>query len=239
MIPIRDVNPSAKRPIVNTIIVLINIAVFIFQIMLPEEALETFYMTYAIVPLRLTQSLDAGAVFTLFSSMFMHGGFAHILSNMLYLWIFGDNVEDLMGHGLYLIFYLASGLAAGLAQVFVAPASEIPLLGASGAIAGILGAYLIFYPRARVQSLVLLGYFARMIELPALIVLGGWFVLQLFNGFLSFGMAQTGGVAWFAHIGGFVVGMVGALLCRALGCKPRDPQQMVYGYPDDRYRRRY
>ena len=151
---------------------------------------------------------------TFITSMFLHGGVAHIIGNMLYLWIFGDNVEDCMGPVLYTIFYFLSGILAGLAQVLVGLDLMIPSIGASGAVAGILGAYLVMFPRARVHTLVFFGFFARRASIPAGIVLGGWFVLQFFNGVLSLGMMQVGGVAWFAHIGGFIFGLIGGWLCK-------------------------
>ena len=237
MLPIRDLNPTRRRPVLTIAIIAINVLVFIYQVMLAGPALDAFYLRFAIVPVRITQALDLGAALTLITSMFMHGGFTHILSNMLYLYIFGDNIEDVLGHRLYLVFYLICGIGAGLAQILAAPGSYIPLLGASGAIAGVLGAYLVFYPRARVQSLVFLGWFARMVELPALVVLGGWFVLQFFNGVFSLGSAQMGGVAWFAHIGGFALGVLAGLACKALGCRPQPPQYLYTRYPRDPYGR--
>jgi len=140
--------------------------------------------------------------------MFMHGGFMHILGNMLYLWIFGNNIEDVLGRFWFIIFYLLCGFAASAAQVVMSWGSSIPGIGASGAIAGVLAAYLLFFPTARVDTLIFLGLFARIAALPAVLVLGLWFVLQLFNGALSFGISESGGVAWFAHIGGFVAGLI-------------------------------
>jgi membrane associated rhomboid family serine protease len=148
---------------------------------------------------------------SIFLSMFLHGGWAHILGNMLYLWIFGDNVEDRLGHVGYLIFYLLAGVAATAAHAFSSPHATVPAIGASGAISGVLGAYLIMFPKARVVTVIPLGFFLRMAELPALVVLGMWFVLQLFSGAASLAAAsaqQSGGVAWWAHIGGFVFGMI-------------------------------
>jgi membrane associated rhomboid family serine protease len=158
-------------------------------------------------------------------SMFLHGGWAHLLGNMLYLWIFGDNVEDRLGHLKYLVFYLACGWAATLAHAWANPQSAMPAIGASGAIAGVLGAYLVIFPRARVLTLIPLGFFLRLTELPAVIVLGLWFVLQLFSGVASLGArtAEAGGVAWWAHIGGFAVGLAVGFAVRALrfGERPR------------------
>jgi membrane associated rhomboid family serine protease len=145
------------------------------------------------------------AFLTIFTSMFMHGGLFHIGGNMLYLWIFGNNVEDTLGHGRYLLFYLLSGVAAALAQTAVGPSSMVPMVGASGAVSGVLGAYLLLFPHARVTTLIILGFFFRLVQIPAMVVLGFWIVLQLLNGLGSFG--SSGGVAFFAHIGGFLVGM--------------------------------
>ena len=237
MLPIRDLNPTRRRPVLTILIIAINVLVFIYQLMLSRAALDAFYLSFAIVPIRVTQELDLSAALTLITSMFMHGGFTHILSNMLYLYIFGDNVEDVLGHKLYAAFYLICGVGAGLAQILAAPDSYVPLHGASGAIAGVLGAYIVFYPRARVQSLVFLGWFARMVELPALVVLGVWFGLQFFNGLFSLGSAQMGGVAWFAHIGGFLLGVIAGFACKALGCRPRPPAVIYSRYPRDPYGR--
>ncbi len=140
--------------------------------------------------------------------MFLHGGWTHLLGNMLYLWIFGDNIEDRLGHLRFVVFYFLGGIAAALAQILAAPDSTVPMVGASGAIAAVLGAYLVEYPRARVRSLVTLGYFIRIAQVPAIIVLGMWFVLQFFSGFLSLSATASGGVAYFAHIGGFVAGLL-------------------------------
>jgi membrane associated rhomboid family serine protease len=151
---------------------------------------------------------------TFITSMFLHGGVAHIIGNMLYLWIFGDNVEDCMGSVLYTVFYFMGGILAGLAQVLVGPDLMIPSVGASGAVAGVLGAYLVMFPEARVHTLIFFGFFIRRASIPAGFVLGGWFILQFFNGVLSLGMMQAGGVAWFAHIGGFLFGLIGGWLCK-------------------------
>lgn len=169
--------------------------------------LNTFLYDFGVVPLELTQQFSVYEVLTLFTSIFLHGGFMHILGNMLYLWIFGNNVEDVMGRWQFVLFYLFCGVLAGLAQVLAGPGVEIPSIGASGAIAGVLGAYVILYPRARVATLVFLGFFARVVYLPALLVLVFWFLLQLLNGVLAVATFQSSGVAWFAHIGGFVAGL--------------------------------
>jgi membrane associated rhomboid family serine protease len=209
MIPLRDYIPTRRFPIVTLMLILINVAVFALELLLDAGGLlEDFINTFGLVPLLVTQHFDSFVAFTFISSMFMHGGFLHILGNMLYLWIFGNNVEDEMGRLRFLIFYFVAGIAASLAQVIAGPRSTVPGIGASGAIAGVLGAYLVLYPRARVATLIPLGLFTRVADLPAVLVLGFWFVLQLLNGVLSFGMGQMGGVAWFAHIGGFIAGVL-------------------------------
>lgn len=229
MLPLRDDNPTRRFPIMTIAIIALNILAFLYEIMLPEPELNQLVLQMGVIPYRVTRDFGLPVAITFLTAMFLHGGFMHIFGNMLYLWIFGDNVEDVLGRVLYVIFYLACGIGASLAQVMAGPNSRIPSIGASGAIAGVLGAYIIFFPTARVQSLVTLGYFARLVELPAFFVLGGWFILQFFNGVLSLGVPQTGGVAWFAHIGGFILGLVGGLFCRLLGCKPRQPRITLYG----------
>jgi hypothetical protein len=211
MIPIRDQIPTRSVPVVNYLLIAANIVVFLFQWLAgsnPDAAIWQF----ALVPSQVTAGLDAGDVIRVFTSMFMHGGIAHIAGNMLYLWIFGDNVEDAMGRGKYLLFYLFGGVVASLAHILTNPGSEVPTVGASGAIAAVLGAYLVLYPKSRVQTIIPLGFFMRITLLPASVVLGLWFVLQLFSGFLSLGGPDVGGVAFWAHIGGFVAGVALALL---------------------------
>src|SRR3954453_9211809 len=184
-----------------------------------EAALEDFISKWGVVPANLTAAWGRGdyvsqQTATLITSQFLHGGWFHLLGNMLYLWIFGNNVEDRFGRVGFLVFYLAGGVLAGLSQVAIDPASAIPTIGASGAIAAVLGAYFVLFPRARVTSLVFLGFFYQLIDVPAIIVLGFWFVLQVIDGLASVGVTQTGGVAVFAHIGG-VVGA--ALAARIIG----------------------
>ena len=231
LFPIGDDNQGRlTTPFVVYIIIAINAVVFlVFQQARGTEAGAEFTYAYSVVPYEITHNVDliapvrvpGGPVvpqfpgpspiwLTIFTSMFMHGGWMHILGNMLYLWIFGDNVEDNFGHGKFLIFYLVCGVAASFSQIFVDPNSPIPSLGASGAIAGVLGAYLIMFPRNRVRNLVFIGFLFTTIELPAVVVLGFWIVIQIFSQYTStFGHAQ-GGVAYMAHIGGFATGL---LLC--------------------------
>lgn len=211
MLPLRDENPTRAVPYVNYILIVINILVFIFQVMLGSSQ-ESFVYQFALIPAQVTTGLDIGDVLDVFTSMFMHAGLAHIGGNMLYLWIFGDNVEEAMGHGRYLFFYLVGGITASVAHILTNPGSQIPTVGASGAIAAVLGAYLVLYPQSRVMTLIFLGYFVRMAMVPAILVLGLWFVLQLFQGVLTLGAADVGGVAFWAHIGGFVAGLVLAKL---------------------------
>jgi membrane associated rhomboid family serine protease len=208
MIPFRDHNPSGRFPIVTVILIAANVLVFLYELLLSSTGqLEQFYYQAALIPANVTAALTPATALTFLTSMFMHGGWMHLIGNMLYLWIFGDNIEDILGSLGFVVFYLACGVAADVAHILIEPRSPVPTLGASGAIAGVLGAYLIMYPRARVDTLVFLGYFIRIISLPALVVLGFWFVLQLFNGLLSLGVPTGGGVAFFAHVGGFVAGL--------------------------------
>jgi membrane associated rhomboid family serine protease len=220
MIPLRDENPTRRIPFVNYALIGVNVLVFLWQLSLGTQGEAAFY-TLALIPLDVTQGLDLGDARAVLTSMFMHAGLAHLLGNMLYLWIFGDNVEDALGHFRYLFFYLAGGFAASAAHILLYPASTVPTVGASGAIAATLGAYLLLFPNRRVVTLIPLGFFLQVARLPAILVLGMWFVLQLFEGTLSLGMEQLGGVAFWAHIGGFVFGMLlGPLLRRREGPAP-------------------
>lgn len=221
MLPISDELPIRRLPLVTWGLIGVNILVFFWELLLGPDV-DRFFMTWGAVPAFITNPTRyPWAPLTLLTSMFLHGGWMHLIGNMLYLWIFGDNVEDALGRLGYLLFYLAAGVAAGLAQVMVAPSSQIPGVGASGAIAGVLAVYLVLYPTAPVRVLVPGFYMMRIARLPALLVLSFWFVIQLFNGVLSLGAATmaTGGVAWFAHIGGFLAGLVVGLGARALGIR--------------------
>jgi membrane associated rhomboid family serine protease len=184
-------------------------------------AFESFIMEFGAVPCRVTGACATADQFphpaaTIFSAMFLHANLLHVLGNMLYLWIFGDNVEDTLGHGRFLVFYGASGLAAALGQVLVNPTSRVPMVGASGAVSGVLGAYLLLFPGATVLTLLMFGFLYRIIHIPAVIVLGFWIVFQVVAGYIAvaFGRGEGGGVAWFAHIGGFVAGMLLLFLLR-------------------------
>jgi len=215
MIPLKDDLPTRSAPAVTVALIAINVLVFLYQASLQidsggEGAAQAFAMEFGLVPCRLTGSCHIAddlpsPLFTVFSSMFLHGSFFHIAGNMLYLWIFGNNVEDTLGHVRYLFFYLASGVAAAGMQTVVDQHSRVPMIGASGAISGVLGAYLLLFPQAKVLTLVIFGFFWRLLSIPAVVVLGFWIVVQLVSGLGALGAG--GGVAWFAHIGGFVAGM--------------------------------
>jgi membrane associated rhomboid family serine protease len=204
LIPLRDLNPVRRRPLVTYALLVANLAVFAYQVSLSRQQGELFAFRYGVVPYFLAEDFHAASLSTPFTSMFLHGGFAHLLTNMWFLHLFADNVEDALGKLRFLAFYLGCGLAAAAAQVFVDPDSRIPMIGASGAISGVLGAYLRLFPFARVVTLVL--FFVR--ELPALIFIVVWFAFQLLSGFGSLGHTESGGVAFFAHVGGFVGGLL-------------------------------
>ncbi|MCL4273994.1 MAG: rhomboid family intramembrane serine protease [Anaerolineales bacterium] len=207
MFPLYDTVRSRRFPIINWMLVLLNGLVFYYELTLGETELHRFILDWGLVPAQL--ALDSTESWLrILSSMFLHGGWFHIISNMWILIIFGDNIEDRMGSTRFLIFYLLSGTAAALLQAFLYPTSNIPMVGASGAIAGVLGAYLVLYPHARIASLVPIFFIFTIVELPALIFLGFWFVSQLFQGWLALGGADMSGVAWWAHIGGFVFGLL-------------------------------
>lgn len=211
MIPIRDQIPTRHFPVVNYLLIAANIVVFILMWLSGDQQQAAVY-EFALIPNTFMNGVDAGDVRDIFTSMFMHGGLAHIAGNMLYLWIFGDNVEDRMGPIKYLCFYLIGGVAASVTHILTNSGSQIPTVGASGAIAAVLGAYLILFPQSKVVTFIPLGFFMRLTLVPASLVLGLWFVLQLFNGVLSLGGPDVGGVAFWAHIGGFVAGVLMALL---------------------------
>ncbi len=205
MFPIRDHNPSGRIPYVTYVLIAANVAIFLFSWPLEGEParLAAFYSDYAMFPNRVSTGQDIQGLFT---SMFLHGGFMHLAGNMLFLWIFGDNLEDEMGHIGFTLFYLAGGIGAGLAQVISEPLSGIPTVGASGAIAAVMGGYLLLYPKARVDILLILIIFFKVFSIPAWVMLGLWFALQLVNGVAV--DAASGGVAYWAHAGGFVIGFL-------------------------------
>ncbi|WGW05447.1 rhomboid family intramembrane serine protease [Tropicibacter oceani] len=204
MFPIRDHNPSGRVPYVTYALIITNVAIFLgnWHLHADQRALYQFYGDYALVPVFISEGYGYSGFLT---SMFLHGGLAHLGGNMLFLFIFGDNIEDEMGHLFYLVFYLACGVGAGLAHYIAAPFSPVPTVGASGAIAGVMGGYLLLFPRARVDILVILVIIFRVFPLPAWVILAVWFGLQIFGGFGS--PADQGGVAYWAHAGGFVIGI--------------------------------
>jgi membrane associated rhomboid family serine protease len=216
MIPLRDANPTRRTPVVTLGLIAACLAVFALELTVEtsggEAALAELFGTWGAVPSRISAALDgsgdgAAAATGVLASLFLHGGWLHLLGNMLFLWIFGNNIEDRLGRAWFLAFYLTGGVAAALTQVWIDPASSVPLVGASGAIAATLGAYIVLYPRARILTLIFLGFFYQLVEVPALVVLGYWFLLQLVDGVASLGAASAqGGVAFFAHVGGFVAG---------------------------------
>ena len=214
MFPLKDDNPTSRTPILTIALIAVNTMVFFYQLSLGPRAGQLFVYQFGAIPTVVFGSSRLPAhlvvippVLSLFTSMFLHGGWLHLIGNMWYLWIFGDNVEEAMGRARFIAFYVLTGFIAALAHALINPGSNIPTIGASGAISGVLGAYLILYPRARVLVLVpLFGFFWRFFYIPAMFVLGFWFLLQLFSGSLE--GSQAGGVAWGAHVGGFIAGMV-------------------------------
>lgn len=214
MFPLYDSSERSTFPFINFAIIAVNIFVFYLQLTSPD--FEKFVFDYAFTPANFN-FLNPQAYIPIFTSMFMHGGLLHIASNLWFLHIFGDNVEDRMGHIRYLLFYLAAGVAATLAQYFLGPTSDIPQLGASGAISGVAGAYFVLFRHSRVRSIVPMGFYITTANLPVWLFLGYWFAIQLFSGFTTFGDASItseGGVAWFAHIGGFVFGWLVAVFMK-------------------------
>ncbi len=234
MIPLRDTIPSDRFPVVTVSLICVNALIFLYEINLAPYGLAQLFHTWGIVPLRFTHPRLEANYLTLLSSMFLHGGWMHIIGNMWSLWIFGDNVEDRLGRVGFLGFYLLSGLAAGVCHILTNSSSDIPTVGASGAIAGVMGAYLLLFPHARVVTIIPIFFF-QVVQLPAVFFLGFWFISQLFSGTLALAASgNAGGVAWWAHIGGFVVGCAWALPLRhrrALTQSQR--RQRSYRYYDD------
>ena len=231
MLPFRDINPSRNFPLATTAIIVVNTLVFLYMVSVlmtgGEHALLSLVNRASVTPIEFTRHIDVPPAtihpiwVTIFTSMFMHGGPVHLLGNMLYLWIFGNNVEDIMGPFRYLVFYLLCGVVAALSQIYISPDSRIPMLGASGAIAGVLGAYLVRFPTAKVDTCLLLPFFFYIIRLPAIVVLAFWFLLQLVSGATGLLASQHGGgTAWWAHIGGFLAGMLLVLVLTRRGQQP-------------------
>ena len=209
MIPLRDVIPSRTVPFLTVSIIVVNLLAWFYELALPREDLPLFLQQFGVVPAYFTLP-------TLVSSMFLHGSWSHVLGNMWYLWIFGDNVEDRMGHGRFLIFYLLCGFVAAFGQIFIDPTSTLPTIGASGAIAGVMGAYFVLYPQSRVLTLIPLIVFWEIVELPAIFLLGFWFLMQLFSAGAIAVTANThgGGVAFMAHVAGFIFGLISVFIFR-------------------------
>ena len=232
MIPLRDANPVRRVPIVTIGLIVACVVAFAYELGTQstggDSALEGLFAQFGLIPADLTAALGGGQsdhaireLITIPTSMFLHGGWLHLIGNMLYLWIFGNNIEDRLGRVRFIVFYFVGGFAAALTQVVIAPHSDVPVIGASGAIAAVLGAYLVLYPRARILSLVFLGFFYQLLQVPALIVLGLWFVLQLIDGIASLGVeSSAGGVALFEHIGGFIAGVAIGLVLRSATRRP-------------------
>jgi len=213
MIPLKNRTPRTSAPVVTVGLIVANTLAFLYELTLPDRLEQAFFMSYAMVPARFLHQLAAPhvplqtAMLPLVTSMFLHAGWLHLIGNMWFLWIFGGNVEDRLGHLSYLVFYLVCGLGAGLTYVLMSLHSGVPSLGASGAISGVLGAYIVLYPRGRILTLIPLIIFWFTLELPAFLILGYWFAIQFLSGISSVGSRMTGGVAWWAHIGGFLLGV--------------------------------
>jgi membrane associated rhomboid family serine protease len=233
VIPLRDANPVRRFPLVTIGLIVACVVAFAYELGTQstggDAALERLFRQFALIPADLTAAIDGGStdriggqLLTIVTSMFLHGGWLHLIGNMLYLWIFGNNIEDRFGRVRFLLFYLLGGLVAALTQVLVSPTSDVPVIGASGAIAAVLGAYLVLYPGARILSLVFLGFFYQLLQVPAVIVLGLWFLLQLIDGIASLGVeSSANGVALFEHIGGFLTGVAIGLAVRTLAGRRR------------------
>jgi membrane associated rhomboid family serine protease len=219
MFPLKDDNPTYHKPIVTIALIVANVLVFLYQVSQGEQY-QAVVVKYGLIPyelvhgVELTPRLAFPSSMTLFTSMFMHGGWFHVGGNMLYLWIFGNNVEDVLRPIPFLIFYVLSGLFATMLFIITGPNTQVPLIGASGAVSGVLGAYAVRWPRARVMTLIFFGWFIRVIWVPAIVVLGLWFIFQLFFSLPAIGQASSGGVAYMAHVGGFIFGLAAALLLK-------------------------
>lgn len=209
MIPYKDDNPTKTFPFVTIAIIALNIMVFFWQVVTPS-GLRGAVFSYGAIPFSIIHFQGDQPVhpfITIFTAMFMHGSPLHLGGNMLYLWIFGNNIEDKLGHFKFILFYLAGGVVAAYAHALSAPSSKIPMIGASGAVAAVLGGYLLLFPRASVNTIIFLGFFVQIVKLPALIVIGFWAIIQLISGIVEKGAIAQGGVAWFAHVGGFIFGV--------------------------------
>jgi len=227
MIPLKDMSARRSVPVVTLLLIAVNVVVFLHQVSLSPHAADAFINTYGLVPWKISAALAgnhrmtlADGLIPLFTCMFLHGGWLHIIGNMWFLWVFGGNVEDRLGPVAYLLFYLVCGIGSGVAQTLFSWGSHIPSIGASGAISGILGAYIVLLPSSRILTLVPLFFFFFTARIPALVFIGLWFLVQFFSGVTSLGASATGGVAWWAHIGGFLLGVFLARVVR--GSRPAD-----------------
>jgi membrane associated rhomboid family serine protease len=226
MIPLKDLNPHRSFPIMTLLLILANVMIFVYQITLPPSASDAFVKTWALTPSHIKLALQGHhytllqAFLPLFTCMFLHAGFGHILGNMWFLWIFGNSVEDQFGPLGYLLFYLVCGLGSGITQVAFSWGSRVPSLGASGAISGVLGAYIVFCPRAKILTLIPLLIIFFTARIPAAIFIGIWFLMNFLSGVSSLGVLSTGGVAWWAHVGGFLLGVVVAGFTRLVDRQP-------------------
>jgi membrane associated rhomboid family serine protease len=207
MIPLRDINPTRRFPLATVVLIAVNVLVFAYQSSLSRRGFTTFVFEYGMTPEAVTGNFSQYA-YTFVTSMFLHGDWLHVGSNMLYLWIFGNNIEDRLGILRFVLFYFVTGFVAAGTQIAIDPQSQVPMIGASGAIAGVLGAYLMLFPNAKVQTLLIFFFFVRIVEVSAVWLLGWWFLLQVLYGFSSLTALEMGGVAFFAHIGGFAAGWV-------------------------------
>ncbi|MEO2065122.1 MAG: rhomboid family intramembrane serine protease [Desulfurobacteriaceae bacterium] len=214
MIPIKDINPSRTTPVVTILIIIVCFFIFLYEVILPPDLREIFISMFAVIPYEITHGVDVPPpdpltpYGNLVSYQYLHGSWMHILGNMLFLWVFGDNVEDKLGKLKYLIFYTVCGIVAALIQVLVYPNSNIPLIGASGAISGVLGAYAVLFPRAQIITLVFIFFLVDMVAVPAAVWIAAWFTIQFISAMVSATHLSMGGVAWFVHIGGFIAGVL-------------------------------
>ena len=234
MIPLKDLTPRRSFPVITLVLILVNVVVWLHQVSLPPAAGEAFVRMYGLVPYKVSQALTGHhyttkqALLPLFTCMFLHGGWLHIIGNMWFLWVFGGNVEDRLGSFPYLFLYLVAGIGSGISQTLFSWGSHVPSIGASGAISGVLGAYIVFFPRSRILTLVPLLIIWFMWRIPAAVFIGLWFIMQFLSGVVSLGSQSMGGVAWWAHVGGFVIGAVTALMVRAAGGLSRRPRPSYY-----------
>ncbi|MDD2352403.1 MAG: rhomboid family intramembrane serine protease [Candidatus Caldatribacteriota bacterium] len=214
MFPLWDEMPTKRIPVITIILIIINSLVYYYQFFIVTDSIRFIY-SFGLTPFEISQGVDiipygpSPIYLTIVSSMFMHGSFVHLFGNMLYLWIFGNNIEDYLGKIKFTIFYFLSGIFAAFTQILISPQSQVPMIGASGAVAGVLGAYFILFPKSRITTLIFFGFFIRLIKMPALFVLGIWIIFQLLYGFSNISLqGADAGVAWFAHIGGFIGGII-------------------------------